>query len=303
MKVKVIAKLNKRLWPSTKNTPLPNPLIPNDILEVVEEVQGEAPPSSENRKWYRTDKGFYVWSEGVEDISRKNLILEVKGNTFDAQQLSNTWWENCFPSLHARPDIFSAVGRFEIEGRPKFFATGFCISERYLLTCQHVVREFATGDSSRWKVKKGLTCTINFQAEGAGTKNIYALGKDVRIHLTADLALVEYVTASDQQPPSRLEVAPAATDLNSDDPLVVIGHPAETCKGTKRLSTGSFRERFSKSITYSTIVEKGNSGSPVLNEALQVVGVHSGTKTVGHSLSPWGLHHQTIHEFLKQHSL
>ncbi|HNH61928.1 MAG TPA: hypothetical protein PLS80_17960, partial [Cyclobacteriaceae bacterium] len=69
MKVKVIAKLNKRLWPSTRNTPLPDPLIPNDILEVVEEVRGEAPPSSENSTWYKTDKGFYVWSEGVQDLS------------------------------------------------------------------------------------------------------------------------------------------------------------------------------------------------------------------------------------------
>jgi len=64
MKARVISKLNKRLWPSTKNTPLPNPLNPNDIIEVIEEVDGEAVIPA-NNKWYKTDKGFYVWSGGI----------------------------------------------------------------------------------------------------------------------------------------------------------------------------------------------------------------------------------------------
>jgi subtilisin family serine protease len=64
MKARVISKLNKRLWPSTKNTPLPNPLNPNDIIEVVEEVDGEAVIPA-NNKWSKTDKGFYVWSGGI----------------------------------------------------------------------------------------------------------------------------------------------------------------------------------------------------------------------------------------------
>jgi|GEM_PF-3914019 len=66
MKAKVISKLNKRLWPSTKNTPLPNPLVPNDLLDVLEEVEGEAVIPT-NNKWYKTDKGFYVWSGGVSN--------------------------------------------------------------------------------------------------------------------------------------------------------------------------------------------------------------------------------------------
>lgn len=41
MKVKVIAKLNKRLWPSTKNTPLPNPHLPGDIIEVESELKAK----------------------------------------------------------------------------------------------------------------------------------------------------------------------------------------------------------------------------------------------------------------------
>lgn len=70
MKVKVIAKLNKRLWPSTKNTPLPNPHLPGDIIEVESEVEGEAPLNATNTRWYKAKGGYYVWSGGVlrEDI-------------------------------------------------------------------------------------------------------------------------------------------------------------------------------------------------------------------------------------------
>jgi subtilisin family serine protease len=77
MKAKVIAKLNKRLWPSTKNTPLPNPLIPNDIIEILEEVEGEAITPT-NNTWYKTDKGFYVWSGGVSLFNNYNeRVIQV----------------------------------------------------------------------------------------------------------------------------------------------------------------------------------------------------------------------------------
>jgi subtilisin family serine protease len=72
MKAKVIAKLNKRLFPSTQNIPLPDPLRPNDIIEVVEKVTGEALTAA-NNIWYKTDAGFFVWSGGVSE----ELVQEI----------------------------------------------------------------------------------------------------------------------------------------------------------------------------------------------------------------------------------
>lgn len=299
MKVKVIAKLNKRLWPSTRNAALPNPLIPNDILEVVEEVQGEAPPSSDNTKWYKTNEGFYVWSEGVENISKENLILKVTGNTFDVGKLAGTYWQNHFASLALRDDIFRSIGRFEIEGRPEFVATGFCINDQYLLTCRHVAREFATGpgNSDRWTIRKNVRCKIDFLADGIGhTKCV--VGKNVRIDRVSDLALVEFTPASDQQQLSPLELAPAGIDVTSDDPLVVIGYPAENFDRTKKLSTALVAKKYKKSVAYDTIVRKGSSGSPVLNASLQLVGVHTATETIDGSLTSWASHHETIRKFV-----
>lgn len=71
MKARVISVLNKRLWPSTQNTPLPNPLNPNDIVEIIAEVEGE-PVTPTNNKWYKTDKGFFVWSGGVSKFNDYN---------------------------------------------------------------------------------------------------------------------------------------------------------------------------------------------------------------------------------------
>lgn len=298
MKVKVIAKLNKRLWPSTKNTPLPNPLIPNDILEVVEEVKGESPASSPNNKWYKTDKGFYVWSEGVEDISKENLIIKITNNTFAPEQLSGTYWQDHFPLLHTRPEIFNAVGRFEIKGQPKVVATGFCISDQYVLTCKHVVRAFATGrgNSDRWTVNKH--CKINFQADGIGSQE-YTLGKSVRICWDADLALVEYRAAPDQPQLTPLIIASAEQNVQVGQPLMVIGHPAENFDATKKLSTASVVNKDQETVSYKTIVRKGNSGSPVINASLQVVAVHSNTNGSEGVLSSWGANNSVILNFLK----
>jgi len=99
MKARVISRLNKRLWPSTKNTPLPNPLNPNDLIEVIEEVDGEAVIPT-NKKWYKTNKGFYVWSGGTrnEVANEQAQILEA----FD-------WWHKEFNINH----IWNNLGKGE----------------------------------------------------------------------------------------------------------------------------------------------------------------------------------------------
>lgn len=73
MKVKVIARLNKRPLPATNNTPLPDPLSPHDILEIVEIVPGEEVRPGNNR-WLKTDKGFFVWSGGVVSLLNYNEL-------------------------------------------------------------------------------------------------------------------------------------------------------------------------------------------------------------------------------------
>lgn len=70
MKAKVIKRLNKRNFPSAKgNTPLPNPHEAGDIIDVVEEVNGSTINGTTNDRWFKTDRGCYVWSGGTDQTS------------------------------------------------------------------------------------------------------------------------------------------------------------------------------------------------------------------------------------------
>jgi subtilisin family serine protease len=71
-RVRVNRLLNKRLFPSTSGEPLPEPLQPNDIITVVEEVEGEAVTLG-NPKWLRTDKNFLVHSSGTSALEEPIL--------------------------------------------------------------------------------------------------------------------------------------------------------------------------------------------------------------------------------------
>jgi len=92
MKARVISRINKRLWPSTRNTPLPYPLNPNDIIEVLEEVEGEAVTPT-NNKWYKTDRGFYVWSGGVDLKANREVDITYWTTFFGLNLLAQTYEE------------------------------------------------------------------------------------------------------------------------------------------------------------------------------------------------------------------
>lgn len=76
MKAKILIRLNKRNFPSTTgNLPLSNPLEPGDIINVVEEVKGTLAEGTLNDRWFKTDKGYYVWSGGTDHVSMNERIV------------------------------------------------------------------------------------------------------------------------------------------------------------------------------------------------------------------------------------
>lgn len=66
-RVRIDRVLNKRLLPSTSGAPLPEPLQPNDVVTVVEEIQGE-PVTPGNTIWFRTDQNFVIYSGGTSPV-------------------------------------------------------------------------------------------------------------------------------------------------------------------------------------------------------------------------------------------
>jgi hypothetical protein len=89
MKAKVIKRLNKRNFPSAEgNSPLPNPHEPGDIIEVVEEVKGTFHGDPPTDKWFRTDKGYYVWSGGVKSALSGTKSSSEIGNSENSNDVS-----------------------------------------------------------------------------------------------------------------------------------------------------------------------------------------------------------------------
>lgn len=82
MKATVIKRLNKRNFPSAEgNIPLPDPHEPGDIIEIVEEVKGSAYIDTTNDRWFKTDKGYFVWSGGTDHASMNERIISASSLT------------------------------------------------------------------------------------------------------------------------------------------------------------------------------------------------------------------------------
>lgn len=83
MKATVIKRLNKRNFPSAEgNVPLPNPLEPGDIIDIVEEVKGTPYGIPANDRWFKTDRGYFVWSGGTTfNMRADNIVTSIVPKT------------------------------------------------------------------------------------------------------------------------------------------------------------------------------------------------------------------------------
>lgn len=90
MRATVIKRLNKRNFPSAEgNLPLPNPHEPGDIIEVVEELKGAVVKGTTNDRWFKTDKGYFLWSGGLS--VGNNLNLSFFDNEVEFGRPINFW--------------------------------------------------------------------------------------------------------------------------------------------------------------------------------------------------------------------
>jgi len=82
MKARVTVYLNERTQKPSVNAPNSKYYIPNDLVEIVEIVNGDEYEG--NKAWYKLDNGAYVWSGGVEGLQ---TLMDSSSNheAFD-------WW-------------------------------------------------------------------------------------------------------------------------------------------------------------------------------------------------------------------
>jgi len=195
MKARVIANINKRLWPSLANKPLANPLRPNDLIDVIDEVEGEAPPNSTNTKWYKIKQGYYVWSGGVNVIA-------------DAGQTSYDWWHTQY---HIR-EVWSKLGTRGEGVKIAVTDTGVSLNHPALFSKRTSAGKDYTNTSFR---------TDNFAHGTPVAGIIFAEAQSPGIAPGASLYVVKVVDTGTFQPQVLLQ---ALRELPSDIDIVVLSH-------------------------------------------------------------------------------
>lgn len=174
----------------------------------------------------------------------------------------------------------SAVCRIESpEGVP--VGTGFLVGPDLVLTNQHV-REQADFDRRRADARFRFGYRVREdQTTDGGT--LHRLADPWYVHHSVveklDYALVRLAAKAGDEPIGSYENAPARAWLSAgaDQPLVhqslyVIQHP----KGdTLKVAEGTLRVNANGWLDYDVNTERGSSGSPVLDNRWQLVGLHS----------------------------
>lgn len=152
----------------------------------------------------------------------------------------------------------------------KDYGTGFFVGKNTLLTNKHVVGE-ALKDRKKMIVRvigknnKYFDYKISKIIEDPKEKN--------------DLAIVKIQTNSNDKgtlsniKPLNLASNNKVKQLKKNDNLYTIGYPGDKPYSTLWKSKGIIKEFGENFVTFSALIEAGNSGSPIFNESNQIVGL------------------------------
>ncbi len=192
------------------------------------------------------------------------------------------------------------VCRIEIDG--KLNGTGFLLEPRTVMTCHHVVEPIVNETRTNRLASRKVVFRFDYQLAPNG-----ATTPGVTCELASKDWLIDYQPRSpmDEKPEPRSQVpnrkqldyallrlaktprgkarkglVPNETPLRLDDPLFIIGHPAEGV-GAQRLSLDTRAivavDGIGTRVRYRTNTLSGSSGSPCFTADLQLVAMHQGT--------------------------
>ncbi|XP_058874880.1 serine protease FAM111B-like [Acipenser ruthenus] len=181
-------------------------------------------------------------------------------------------------------------------------ATGFLLFGNYILTCAHVVEKILA-ESQPVRLAAAVSVNFKFEKPGESFETLAVKPQIVAYDRKLDYALLELDQGSAPLPPAlitRLGVPPTSGGV------CIIGHPSGDVKKIDPCSVIKFEERQDKKkrhieeneeskcrvqvitrysfeelrdekrLSYDTCFYDGASGSPVLNDKLQLVAMHTG---------------------------
>jgi len=197
---------------------------------------------------------------GVDEVEQ----LTICGPTNDLQQV-NSYNGALGPSVAFVQGHKGPVGAMETSPTGGKFCSGSLISTNLFLTAGHCVDSTTVGEF------------VSFNFERAANSTALLTQTHVRITAVVEDALggVDYaIVRLEGTPGNTFGIAPvAAADPANGTAITIIGHPGGQ---PKQIEAGTVAGRSGNFITYGNVdTLGGSSGSGVINNAGQIVGVHT----------------------------
>lgn len=143
--------------------------------------------------------------------------------------------------------------------------TGFLVAANLLITNHHVIRSASEAETA--------TCSFNYQLDRNGQlcrpSAVYA-SPDGMFHTSAEL---DYTVIQLEDPPDVGFLKMGQRPVHRDDRVTIIQHPGGHLKQIS-MQNNFVAYADMRTVQYTTSTLPGSSGSPVLNDAMDVVAIH-----------------------------
>ncbi len=178
--------------------------------------------------------------------------------------------------------------------------TGFVVGENTLLTNKHVVSACADDVSQllvRLKQENGEF--LDFKVK----ELIMAPGDDQDLAMVKVEPLADGRTINDVAPTLTLASKKAIEQVKQTDYVRTVGYPADKAYGSLWESEGEVLLVGGNVLIYNAVISGGNSGSPVFNEAGQVIGLTNACNDEeGENYVTYGfLLNNELYDFVQKH--
>ncbi len=162
------------------------------------------------------------------------------------------------------------IGRILING--KSIGTCSFIGHNRVLTCRHIINEFASKPifKKEYKLKEKCKVTVRFPTRQYKLKRIIKVCKNTYW----DMGILELELIEAKGPIRPIQFPKESTIPEQGTPAIVLGYPRGYSGRFPKYMPGKIQEYYKNSVAHSCKTTKGYSGGPILIKSNQAIGMN-----------------------------